>query len=577
MVPLVPYNIFNHGTLFFQNKGEELLARAIYASTCPLNMFDNIHWRNAFQHLRPSFQPPRRFALSNALLEAEYVRVSSIVNQKVESASTLGMQLDSWTNIRNEAVVNVVVTTPQPVFYKSVATGAESHSAINMCKVVETTLVEIGLDKCIGLVSDNAKNMTAMWDILKEKDAYKHIHCYGCAAHCLNLLAGDIMKLETAHNILQSAKSIVNTVNRSHLIIAQFRVYHNRALSLPVVTRWNSSLTCLKSLSNAQNSLQRLVVDTKTREIIPAAVKKIILDDEIFWVRVQKLVGILEPIAKWTTILEGDTALLGDVTAAFKEISNKTENLLRDSPFTKSEEVKVMGFVEHRATFCLRPIHWAANFLNPKYKGINLTTREEIDAMETISKMATHMHLVESTVLAELAEFKLGEGDLFSRQFVWNAAEKCTPWQWWAGICGSTSLGKIGKAILQLPATSAATERTFSTCGATHTIKRNRLLAGRALKLSYVKHNLKITEDGGTRTHVPRLKERSANVPGTEMIPGTEITNANLNELEDEDIADHSFDTTSNASYEIESNAVDFDYGDDAHEDESVPFLGFTS
>lgn len=526
------------------------MARAIYSSTCPLNLFDNVHWQNALNFLRPSFKVPRTYALSNTLLEAEYTKVKSIVDDKVSKASSLGMQLDGWTNVRNEAIINIVITTPGPVFYKSIATGSESHSAVNMCQLVEEVFDTIGPNKFIGLVSDNAKNMTAMWKLLNEKDTFKHVQCYGCAAHCLNLLAGDIMKLETAHNVLQLGKNIVNTVNRSHIILAQFRTYHKRALLLPVQTRWNSSLACLQSLSNAQHSLQRLVVDTSTRELIPAPIKKAIMDDDIFWVRVQKLVGILEPIARWTKCLEGDTALLGDVPAAFKEIKTKTSELLRDSPFNKREEEEVKKSIDHRATFCLRPIHCAANLLNPKYKGTCLTATQDVDAMEAISTIATQMQLNEATIFAELAEFRLGQGPLFSRHFVWEAAKKCIPWQWWGGICGSIELAKIGQAILQLPATSAATERTFSTFGATHTAKRNRLLVARAMKLAYVKHNLKITEN---KTHVPQSKE-TAEI--------NETIYADENDENQDDGADYSSNV---------APAAEEDYDDD----DDLPFVGF--
>jgi hypothetical protein len=34
---------------------------------------------------------------------------------------------DGWTNIRRESIINYVITTPQPLFYKTSSTGAETQ------------------------------------------------------------------------------------------------------------------------------------------------------------------------------------------------------------------------------------------------------------------------------------------------------------------------------------------------------------------------------------------------------------------------------------------------------------------
>ena len=94
--------------------------------------------------------------------------------------------------------------------------------------------------------------------------------------------------------------------------------------------------------------------------------------------------------------------------------------------------------------------------------------------------------------MAELSFYRVSQGGLFCRDFVWEASKTCPPWIWWKGILGSTQLSKVAERLLSLPATTAATERSFSTHDMIHTKARNKLTTERASKLVYVRHNLKI-------------------------------------------------------------------------------------
>ena len=63
------------------------------------------------------------------------------------------------------------------------------------------------------------------------------------------------------------------------------------------------------------------------------------------------------------------------------------------------------------------------------------------------------------------------------------------PVSWSKGLCSSSLLSQIATRILMMPASSAATERSFSVYSHIHSKKRNRLTNDRAAKLVYVSHN----------------------------------------------------------------------------------------
>ena len=60
-----------------------------------------------------------------------------------------------------------------------------------------------------GIVTDNASNMKKAWRLIEEK--YPTITCDGCAAHGLNLIFCDMVKLETCKNLIKRAKGVIKT------------------------------------------------------------------------------------------------------------------------------------------------------------------------------------------------------------------------------------------------------------------------------------------------------------------------------------------------------------------------------
>ncbi len=79
----------------------ELLARAIFSSGSPLSLVENNDWINFMKHLKPAYKMPCRHTLSNKLLESEYQRVEALTQEKISEASSIALQCDAWTNIRN--------------------------------------------------------------------------------------------------------------------------------------------------------------------------------------------------------------------------------------------------------------------------------------------------------------------------------------------------------------------------------------------------------------------------------------------------------------------------------------------
>ena len=65
----------------------------------------------------------------------------------------------------------------------------------------------------IALVIDNASNLKKSWKLLGEK--YLELTCYGCAAHSMNLISVDLMKLEALKKVEHQAKQTVKDFKAS--------------------------------------------------------------------------------------------------------------------------------------------------------------------------------------------------------------------------------------------------------------------------------------------------------------------------------------------------------------------------
>jgi len=176
--------------------------------------------------------------------------------------------------------------------------------------------------------------------------------------------------------------------------------------------------------------------------------------------------------------------------------------------------------VSNRREICIKAVHKAANLLDPALEGKHLSEDDVAEAMEYICHLSQQFDSTdEEEVLQDLANYRSKDG-LWRKDIIWKRAQKVSPSTWWKGICSSRRhLSCIASRILQLPATSAAVERSFSTYGNIHSAKRNRLTVERAGKLVYVSHNLRLIDCSSDSTKAGRhehdkgkqLKQERAN------------------------------------------------------------------
>ncbi|XP_031327746.1 uncharacterized protein LOC116167597 [Photinus pyralis] len=545
-----------------------LFAKAVFTSNTPLSITENRNWKLFFKRLRPSFTLPGRYLLSHRLLDEEFERVQIHVEETLNISENLALQCDGWSNLRNESVINVIITTPRPLFVKSVLSGTASHTATYLEGIMLEIIEKYGSHKFSAIVTDNAANMRKAARNIQEK--YPHIVSYGCMAHTLHLMCSDILRVESVEQIIVSVKNIVKTIMSSQILRAKLEEIKKdmkltTSLSMPVKTRWGSHVKSMEDLVKCKFALQRLSITEDTQKVVHT-IKPVILSED-FWVSVEGVINLLKPITQSITLLEGDSPSIHLVCKSFNAINLEFDSNLQLLKLQETERNNILQKFSERQQYAMQPVHMAADLLNPHSVGSYLSSEQKMRAMKFINGLAKDMML--PTAIAELGHY-MGKLHFFAENFLWEVLPTVDAITWWKGYCGDLSLSKLAVRILTMPCTSAATERSFSTQSLIHTNRRNRLTSKRAIKLNYIQHNSKLfsSQEPTTVQDDRNFQHQQSNINNPEAPPTSSSKEKySRKSFSTNQVCSESSDSDSNISWtsDIEGNGNsddDFSYND---------------
>lgn len=502
------------------SEGEQRLtnkhfARAIFSSASPLSMTESNHWQTFFKQIRPSWKPPSRYQLSVPLLDAEFEDIRSDNDKTIAQASCLVLMSDGWSCTSGDSHIQFLVGTPLPVFVKSIHSKENRHTgdyiAEEMIKVIE----EFGASKFRGCITDNAANMKSAWQTVQQ--TYPKIFCFGCLSHSLNLLAGDIEKLTFCSELLSLHKELVLFFRRHQVPKAILERCSKDKLGkclmplLPVQTRWSSAYNMLKRNIKLRDCYRLAITEPECaggrNNVISNDLQNHLLDPS-FWSASETVRKLLKPIADTITESEGNNVVASVAPEIFKYIHNVYEDVLSngESTLTNDDKQNILSALSSREDFVMKPVHYAANILDPRFRGQNLTETETLLGENVIMDLANELGI---DITNDLMEFKARTGSVFGvhRAYIWNADMATKPLLWWKAFASSRSLGRVAEILLSLNVTIAAVERTNKQFSIHKSKKRNRLTDARATKLTYVAYNLK-TKDWAAKNSKPQENSR---------------------------------------------------------------------
>ncbi|XP_065654939.1 uncharacterized protein LOC136081542 [Hydra vulgaris] len=306
-------------------KIDKSYARVFFHTGVPFALADSSAWKQHHANLRPAYKPPSSKCISGRLKDALNDEKRSI-KEYVNNSEYVSIVTDGFLNINTNHLINYSIhvenRTIKPIAYKIEPTGQEQQTGINIATRIENVILEVGVDKVTSIVTDNALNMRAAWDIIEKK--FPKIFCNGCAAHTINLLVKDICLLPEFVDVLEKSRKLTAFVKQRTSLVDQFRIIQNRvkqennlkkmqALSHAVLTRWYSHHTSVAC--NLENKLVHLnLVNSGAFTRISLSTKKLeyinIIQDNFFWEDCQRFINVMKPLSKLISKLESDTCLL---------------------------------------------------------------------------------------------------------------------------------------------------------------------------------------------------------------------------------------------------------------------------
>ena len=489
---------------------EELLAKAIYASNAPVSIIDNEHWRTLLSTLSPAFQLPTQQQLSTTLLDTTYENVKKCVDQKVRDALTLGLQCSYRSNARNEGIIHFVLNTPDPVLFKSISLSSVVEDKNLYMEKISEVIDEVGADRVLGVCLDSLTSCENMWELMQQKYEEHNILFYNCSSQSLNRLLEEISDLTSVNVLLKSTSNLIKEIKQSYILstllndaqkTATERNQKMTSFKLPFTKKWSSSIMCLESLLENKENLQVLGFSSKADKYLTKSSKELISDEE-FWQKISAYVKLIKPIIKWISHLDDEEAKISEVPEIFADLEQHFVTEFQE-PFlliSLEDSNQILKRFKILSSAALQPIHFAANILNPLFKGEHLSSSEFIQGTEIISRLSGKFGLPEDDILVDLANYNSGKG-VWGANFVKKSVNLMPSSTWWRGFFKNTFLTKIAAAILDLPSTSIATTDRSN--------KRNSMKDDPSGKIMYISQNLRLLD--------PRRHEKNKKCQEEEM------------------------------------------------------------
>lgn len=448
---------------------DEQVARFIFATNTAFSAVEHPEFIKLVELLRPGYSPPNRHDVGGRLLDKVQQSLMDDCKEKLQE-KTVSMCLDGWSNVHNEPIVCVAVTTPDGDSYvtDTVDTSGNSHTADYL-----TDLARDAIDKCeekfgcrVGsLVTDNAANMSKTRSQLA-KDSGHDIITHGCSAHLFNLLAHDVEIKGVKEHVVHIVKYFRNV----HLPAAWYKAAGGKCLVLPQDVRWNTLADCLQSYLDNWPTL--LKVCEEHRGNIDSTVASKVQNISIKR-NAEDYLKRLKPISVALDKVQRDTCFIGGAVEAWKQLGTDWDE--------SEQPLSAMKKLEERRSQALTPAHFLADILDPQSAGKSLSPKEVDAAMDFVASNYP-------SLLPILVNYQAKAKPFMDYMFTPTLVNSVAPLAWWKSLSerlDDKALSIIYK-ILGASASSAGIERVFSTFGFIHSKIRNRLGTEKAGKLVFV-------------------------------------------------------------------------------------------
>uniref|UniRef100_A0A1J3FQ98 DUF659 domain-containing protein n=1 Tax=Noccaea caerulescens TaxID=107243 RepID=A0A1J3FQ98_NOCCA len=255
-------------------------------------------------------------------------------------------------------------------FRSSMNSSKDSHTGIYIFDYIDKCIEDIGAEKVVPVVTDNATNNVAAAKLLKQKKP--SIFWSGCAAHTVDLMLEGISKLPGFAKIIDQAKALTIFVYAHHKTLHLMRTYTDkRDIVRPGATRFATCFLTLHSLFEKKAQLKKMFGSDEWQLCKHSKCAKGATSYEIvmsigFWNSMMVILKVFSPLVKVLRLADGENTpslgfIYGEIIEAKKTIKEVEDN-------SERSYLPIFGIIDEKMKCRLDiPLHIAAYFLNPFY------------------------------------------------------------------------------------------------------------------------------------------------------------------------------------------------------------------
>ncbi|XP_039851752.1 uncharacterized protein LOC120710157 [Panicum virgatum] len=420
------------------------------------------------------YVPPNPYQLGEPLLK-DAVQLTSNVRKEHEQAwKHYGCTLmsDGWSDRRGRHLINFLVNNLEGTYFlESVDASAKVHDAFMLADLLEKKIEEIGKDNVVQVITDNGANYKAAGRPLMER--IPTLFWSPCAAHCLDLMFEDIVKLQPFQKTIGQARRVTTFIYRHGRILSLMREKTCGAdLVRPAATRFATSFLTLKSLRKYKDPLKALFLSEEwngnklAKTAAGADVHDTVLSVE-FWNAVEDCLRASAPLLIVLRVVDGDEKPAMPEVAT---LMNHAKEKIKLSFAIDSKKVllkKIIKIIEkHWVKQMDHPLYGAALYLNPGK--LHLLIRDHEDAtvgqqkgcfLDVLGRIVEDEE-TRSKIDAQSLDYDALRGDAFSNKLAKQNLETKSPLDWWRSYGGCTiEIQRFARRIVSLCAASSGCER----------------------------------------------------------------------------------------------------------------------
>ncbi|XP_023755302.1 uncharacterized protein LOC111903777 [Lactuca sativa] len=256
---------------------DQEIARIFYTGGLPFNIARNPHYDRAFQFAATNnidgYVPHGYNKLRTTLLQKEKDNVHKLLEPLRSTWKEKGVTnvSDGWSDPPRKPLINFMATSGNgPLFLKAVNCFGEVKDRFFIVELMKEVINEIGHEKCVQIITDNATNCKAAREIIESQ--FPHIYWTPCVVHTLNLALKKICSprnVET-NDLTYEHCSWIKEVHEEAFAIKNF------IMRLSIFTKF----TPLRLLSVAGSHFASIIVILKRLKLIKRGLQTMFISKE---------------------------------------------------------------------------------------------------------------------------------------------------------------------------------------------------------------------------------------------------------------------------------------------------------